>query len=160
MRRDLFREKRAGCGWRREGAIQGETREVLIWGVVHPTTHAEKPGRNVKVVQKSCAPFIYNQSYSRFLLFFGLRLTFCNMFSKFLTRHLGIAVVRRLFKMGPKMVERRLKTVRRLFHPLLVEMCAMLKNSATLIVPAPRQEVCDAYLRRRQFFGARSAEIF
>ena len=58
------------------------------------------------------------------------------------------------------MVERRLKTVRRLFHPLLVEMCAMLENSATLIVPAPRQEVCDAYLRRRQFFGARSAEIF
>ena len=50
------------------------------------------------------------------------------MFSKFLTRHLGIAVVRRLFKMGPKMVERRLKTVRRLLHPLLVEMCAMLKN--------------------------------
>ena len=35
------------------------------------------------------------------------------------TRQLGIAVVRRLFKMGPKMVERRLKTVRRLFHPLL-----------------------------------------
>ena len=44
------------------------------------------------------------------------------------TRQLGIAVVRRLFKMGPKMVERRLKTVRRLLHPLLVEMCAMLKN--------------------------------
>ena len=76
------------------------------------------------------------------------------------TRHLPIAVVRRLFKMGPKMVERRLKTVRRLFHPLLVEMCAMLKNSATLLVPAPRREVCDAYLRQRQFFGARSAEIF
>ena len=29
-------------------------------------------------------------------------------------------------KPGPKMVERRLKTVRRLFHPLPVEMCAML----------------------------------
>ena len=76
------------------------------------------------------------------------------------TRQSAIAVVRRLFKMVPKMVERRLRIVRRLFHPLIVEMCAMLKNSATLIVPAPRQEVCDAYLRRRQFFGARSAEIF
>ena len=46
------------------------------------------------------------------------------------TRQSAIAVVRRLFKMGPKMVERRLKTVRRLFHPLLVAMCAMLKKSA------------------------------
>ena len=45
-----------------------------------------------------------------------------------LIRHFGIAVVRRFLKMGPKMVERRLKTVRRLLHPLLVEMCAMLKN--------------------------------
>ena len=43
-----------------------------------------------------------------------------------ITRHLGFAVVRRLFKMGPKMVERRLKAVRRLLHPLLVAMCAML----------------------------------
>ena len=76
------------------------------------------------------------------------------------TRQSVIAVVRRLFKMGPKMVERRLKTVRRLFHPLLVAMCAMLKNGTTLIQFPPRQEVCDAYLRRRQFFGARSAEIF
>ena len=42
------------------------------------------------------------------------------------SRQSAIAVVRRLFKMGPKMVERRLKTVRRLFHPLPVEMCAML----------------------------------
>ena len=42
------------------------------------------------------------------------------------TRRSAIAVVRRFFKMGPKMVERRLKTVRRLFHPLPVEMCAML----------------------------------
>ena len=57
------------------------------------------------------------------------------------------------------MVERRLETVRRLFHPLLVAMCAMLKNGTTLIQFPPRQEVCDAYLRRRQFFGARSAEI-
>ena len=79
---------------------------------------------------------------------------------KIYTRHLGVAVVLRLFKMGPKMVERRLKTVRRLLHPLLVEMCAMLKNVTTLIQFQPRQEVCDAYLRRRQFFGARSAEIF
>ena len=77
-----------------------------------------------------------------------------------ITRQLGIAVARRIFKMGPKMVERRLKTVRRLFHPLLVAMCAMLKNVTTLIQFPPRQEVCDAYLRRRQFFGARSAEIF
>ena len=108
-----------------------------------------------------------------------------------ITRQLGIAVVRRLFKMGPKMVERRLKTVRRLLHPLLVEMCAMLKNDdayfpfllfyyyflnraergkcfgvdpvwtlkkcamlknyTTLIQFQPRQEVCDAYFRRRQF---------
>ena len=45
-----------------------------------------------------------------------------------ISRHFAIAVVRRLFKMGPKMVERRLKTVRRLLHPLLVEMCAILKN--------------------------------
>ena len=44
------------------------------------------------------------------------------------TRQSEIAVVRRLFKMGRKMVERRLKTVRRLLHPLLVEMCAMLEN--------------------------------
>ena len=78
----------------------------------------------------------------------------------YITGQSGIAVVRRFFKMGPKMVERRLKIVRRFFHPLLFEMCAMLKNSATLFVPAPRQEVCEAYLRRRQFFGARSAEIF
>ena len=42
------------------------------------------------------------------------------------TRQSGIAVVRRLFKMGPKSCLRRLKTVRRLFHPLPVEMCAML----------------------------------
>ena len=76
------------------------------------------------------------------------------------TRQSQIAVVRRLFKMGLKSALRRLKTLRRLFHPLLVAMSAMLKNSATLIVSAPRQVVCDAYLRRRQFFGARSAEIF
>ena len=66
------------------------------------------------------------------------------------TRQYAIAVVRRLFKMGPKMVERRLKTVRRFFHPLLVAMNAMLKNVTTLIQFPPRQEVCDAYLRRRQ----------
>ena len=42
------------------------------------------------------------------------------------TRHSTIAVVRRLFKMGLKSVERRLKTLRRLFHPLLVGTCAML----------------------------------
>ena len=76
------------------------------------------------------------------------------------TRQSGISVVRRLFKMGLKSVQRRLKNVRRLFHPLLVAMCAMLKNGTTLIQFPPRQEVCDAYLRRRQFFGARSAEIF
>ena len=108
-----------------------------------------------------------------------------------ITRHFAIAVVRRLFKMGPKMVERRLKTVRRLLHPLLVEMCAMLKNDdayfpfllfyyyflnraergnvfgvdpvwtlkkcamlkncTTLIQFQLRQELRDAYLRRRQF---------
>ena len=44
------------------------------------------------------------------------------------TRHFAIAVVRRFFKMGPEMVERRLKTVRRLFHPLHVVMCAMLNS--------------------------------
>ena len=76
------------------------------------------------------------------------------------TRRSAIAVVRRFFKMRLKSVQRRLKTVRRLFHPLLVAMCAMLKNGTTLIQFPPRQEVCDAYLRRRQFFGARSAEIF
>ena len=76
------------------------------------------------------------------------------------SRQSKIAVVRRLFKMGLKSVQRRLKTVRRLFHPLLIAMCAMLKNVTTLIVSAPRQVVCDAYFRRRQFFGARSAEIF
>ena len=92
--------------------------------------------------------------------------------------------------MGPKIVERRVKTVRRLFHPLPVKWCAMLiyddayfrfphftiiffgarsaenfyssivfdtkkcamlKNCTTLIQFLPSQEVCDAYLRRRQF---------
>ena len=43
------------------------------------------------------------------------------------TRHFQIAVVRRLFKMGLKKVERRLKTLRRLFHPLPAEMWSMLK---------------------------------
>ena len=42
------------------------------------------------------------------------------------TRHSVIAVVRRLFKMGLKSCLRRLKIVRRLFHPRLVEMSAML----------------------------------
>ena len=51
-------------------------------------------------------------------------------FSQFNTRQSEIAVVRRLFKMGLKSVQRRLKTVRRLFHPLLVAVCAMLKNCA------------------------------
>ena len=45
---------------------------------------------------------------------------------KTITRQSAIAVVRRLFKMGLKSSLRRLKTVRRLFHPLPVEMCAML----------------------------------
>ena len=76
------------------------------------------------------------------------------------TRHSEIAVVRRLFKMGLKSSLRRLKTVRRLFHPLPVEMCAMLKNGTTLIQFPPRHGVCDAFFRRRQFFSARSAEIF
>ena len=52
------------------------------------------------------------------------------------------------------------------FHkedPLLchkIEMWPMLQNSAMHIVSAPRQVVGDADLRRRKFFGARSAEIF
>ena len=36
-------------------------------------------------------------------------------------------------------------------HPPPAEMCAMLKNGTTLIQFPPRQEVCDAYFRRRQF---------
>ena len=83
-----------------------------------------------------------------------------NIRFELLTRQSGIAVVRRLFKMGLKSALRRLKTVRRLFHPLLVAMCAMLNNCTKLIQFPPRQVVCDAYLRRRQFFGARSAEDF
>ena len=44
-----------------------------------------------------------------------------------LTRPSPIAVVRRLFKMGLKSVERRLiKTLRRLFHPLPAEIWSML----------------------------------
>ena len=42
------------------------------------------------------------------------------------TRQFSIAVVRRLFKMGLQMVERRWNTLRRLFHPLPAEMWSML----------------------------------
>ena len=42
------------------------------------------------------------------------------------TRQSVIAVVRRLFKIGAKTVERRLKTLRRLFHPSPAEMRSML----------------------------------
>ena len=46
------------------------------------------------------------------------------------TRRYGIAVVRRLFKMGPKMVQRRLRTLRRLLPPLpAAELWSMLKNA-------------------------------
>ena len=51
----------------------------------------------------------------------------------------------------PAEMLRCLRTVRRLLHPPPAEMCAMLKNGTTLIQFPPRQEVCDAYLRRRQF---------
>ena len=34
-------------------------------------------------------------------------------------------LVRRLLRLGPGSLERRLKTLRRLFHPLLREMCAV-----------------------------------
>ena len=44
------------------------------------------------------------------------------------TRQSSIAVVRRLFKVGRQLVERRLKTLRRLFHPLPAEVWSMLKN--------------------------------
>ena len=64
-------------------------------------------------------------------------------FSEF-TRQLDIAVVRRLFKMGLKSVERRLKTLRRLFHPLPAEIWSMLKNSATLIASALCHDLVDA----------------
>ena len=60
------------------------------------------------------------------------------------TRHFQIAVVRRLNEMGPKTVERRLNTLRRLFHPFLAEMWSMLKNVATLISYAPCRDVVDA----------------
>ena len=69
---------------------------------------------------------------------------------KKITRHSEIAVVRRLFKMGPKMVQRRLKSLRRLFHSLPAEIWSMLKKSATLIAFLPRHEVVDAYSARRQ----------
>ena len=42
------------------------------------------------------------------------------------TRHFGIAVVRRLFFLGPKTCGRRLKTFRRLFHPSPAAMWSML----------------------------------
>ena len=51
----------------------------------------------------------------------------------------------------PAEMSRCLKTVRRLLHPPPAEMCAMLKNGTTLIQFPPRQEMCDAYFRRRQF---------
>ena len=66
-------------------------------------------------------------------------------------RQFLIAVVRRFFKMGPRMVERRLKTLRRLFNPLPGKMRSMLKSSATLIQFSPLRGVVDAYLQRRQF---------
>ena len=65
------------------------------------------------------------------------------------TRQSSIAVVRRLFKVGRQLVERRLKTLRRLFHPLPAEVWSMLNNS-------------DAYfsilLSTNIFFCSRSAE--
>ena len=60
------------------------------------------------------------------------------------TRQSSIAVVRRLFKVGRQLVERRLKTLRRLFHPLPAEVWSMLKNSATLIASAICRGVVDA----------------
>ena len=53
--------------------------------------------------------------------------------------------------MGRQLVERRLKHLRRLFHPLPAEVWSMLKNSATLIQFPPRRGVVDAYLQRRRF---------
>ena len=46
-----------------------------------------------------------------------------------ITRRWGIAVVRRLFKMGLKSVERRLKTLRRLFARSAKILWPMLKNA-------------------------------
>ena len=60
------------------------------------------------------------------------------------TRQWGIAIVRCWFKMGLQLVERRLKTLRRLFQPLPAEVWSMLKNSATLFASAPCQDVVDA----------------
>ena len=60
------------------------------------------------------------------------------------TRQSEIAVVRRLFKMGRQMAERRWKTLRRLFHPLPAEVWSVLKNSATLIQSATWQDAVDA----------------
>ena len=60
------------------------------------------------------------------------------------TRHLLIAVVRCLFEMGRKTVERRLKSLRRLFLSLPAEIWSMLKNSATLIASALCQDLVDA----------------
>ena len=46
------------------------------------------------------------------------------------TRQSEIAVVRRLFKMGRQMLERRSKTLRRLFHPPSAQVWSLLKKYA------------------------------
>ena len=50
-----------------------------------------------------------------------------------------------------KTIRKNLISRRRLLHPLPAEKCAMLKKCTMLIQFQPRQEVCDAYLRRRQY---------
>ena len=67
-----------------------------------------------------------------------------NKMGFFTIRQLVIAVVRSLNQMRPKMVERRLKSLRRLFHSLPAEIWSMLKKSATLIASAPCQDLVDA----------------
>ena len=50
-----------------------------------------------------------------------------------------------------KTVRKNFISRRRLFNSHPAKKCAMLKNCTTLIQFPPRQEVCDAYFRRRQF---------
>ena len=65
----------------------------------------------------------------RFDFFYSRRKYVSCKWNQFYTRQFSIAVVRRLFKMVRQMVERRLKSLRRLFHPLFAEVWSMLKNS-------------------------------
>ena len=101
------------------------------------------PLRSQNFSKKSAKKFVISK-FSNFSNYVNASIPKDHIANFLYTRRCEIAVVRRLFKMKPKMAQRRLKTVRRLFHPLLVAMCAMLKNVTTLIQFPPRQEVCDA----------------